>query len=284
MVSAIRRKSRAYLYGPRNSTGTRRNCLCGPDGLIRTVYGEGMHSYNAYLARFCWNPLSEWILTARSAWFDVDGEFEVGIAKRTLTGKGAEKSCRTRRRKRGLRKGKRRSRVRHTRRSVPDRQPLPKAPNARKVNHIGRKYIWAQRSSSALAKECEKFNKFPRGPLPEGHPARRPRQSMKQHLSVKWLRLKDRATACGIPPTVAFHESFWKFLMMETSRGNLVAQRDLRDLLAGLPGNPDNDVPVGMGAVLARLRDDPRRKRPASGGGSRGAEKNPRGGRPLRRR
>jgi hypothetical protein len=152
--------------------------------------------------------------------------------------KRAEKSRLTRRRKRGLRTGKGRSRGRHPRRSPPERQPLPKSPNPRQVNHMGRKYIWAVVSSNKLRKDCEKFNKFPRGESvsPQIHTMR---LRMKRYCMCKWQRLHDRAEACGIPPSASFHATFWKYLLVETSRGDRAAGWDF--LLAGLPGDPSLD-------------------------------------------
>jgi len=148
---------------------------------------------------------------------------------------GAEKSCRTRRRKRGLRKGKRRSRGRHPRRTVSDPANSSKPPSSRKVNHSGRKFIWAVKASNQLRKDCERYNKFPRGPLKDSHPAYRPRRNMKCYCLAKWTRLHKQAEAAGVPPVAAFHDSFWKYLLVETSRGGI---GDWDMLLSGLPRKP----------------------------------------------
>jgi hypothetical protein len=142
---------------------------------------------------------------------------------------GAEKSCLTRRRKRGLR-------LNRADRGNADR-PVPatssNTPSSRKVNHIGRKHIWAQKASNTLRKQCEKYNKYPRGHLTDRPKARALRLKMRQYLLAKWARLHDRAVSSGIPLVTCFHESFWKYLLVETSRGNAHAGWDF--LLAGLP-------------------------------------------------
>jgi len=155
--------------------------------------------------------------------------------------KRAEKSRLTRRRKRGLRKGKRRSRECHSRRTVSCPANSSKSPSSRKVNHIGRKFIWAVKASNTLRAECERLNKYPRGQLEVGHPARAPRLKMKQHCLVKWTRLHRQATVAGIPPVAAFHDSFWKYLLVETSRGNQAADWDM--LLTGLPRRKPSPKP-----------------------------------------
>lgn len=110
---------------------------------------------------------------------------------------GAEKSCRTRRRKRGLRKGHRRSRDSLSRRSVPSRQPNPKSPNARKVNHIGRKFIWAARTNNKFSKACGRVLKHP-------YPCYRGWWRVWKTFEVWWQRLAERARLCNIPYQAAF--------------------------------------------------------------------------------
>lgn len=196
--------------------------------------------------------------------------------------KGAEKSCRTRRRKRGLRKGKRRSRGCQPRRTAARPANVSKTPSSRKVNHSGRKFLWAVKASNRFRKDCERLNKFPRGHLSEYHPAREPRRRMREHCEVKWARLHSRATACGIPPVAAFHSSFWKYLMVETARGNSSADWDM--LLTGLPGHPDADSPPPLSEAFFADRNTavPPRRRPRGGASP---ARNTRGRvRPLRRR
>jgi hypothetical protein len=59
---------------------------------------------------------------------------------------------------------------------------------------------------------------------------------MKCYCLAKWTRLHKQAEAAGIPPVAAFHNSFWKYLLVETSRGNQAADWDM--LLTGLPRKP----------------------------------------------
>jgi len=138
---------------------------------------------------------------------------------------GAEKSFLTRRRKRGLRKGKRRSRGRHPRRSVPDRQSLPKTPSARVVNHSGRKFLWAMRASSDLLKDVKKYHKFPSNS--DNPRIRAVRKSMKQYLLVKWTRLHNRAVESSIPDVSSFHRSLWKFMAVNNPKVDRNAWDDL---------------------------------------------------------
>jgi hypothetical protein len=163
---------------------------------------------------------------------------------------GAEKSCPTRRRKRGLRKGKSRSRVRHTRQILTQPATDSKAQSSRKVNHIGRKFIWAVKASNNLRKDCEKLNKFPRGQLPALHPAYAPRLKMKKFCLAKWTRLHIQAEASGIHPTASFHKSFWDYLMIETSRGDPI---DGLDLIVGglrlLKEESDREKAIASGSV-----------------------------------
>jgi len=192
---------------------------------------------------------------------------------------GAEKPCRRpRRRKRGLRKGKRRSRGRHPRRTASCPASVSKPPSARKVNHSGRKFLWAMRASESLRKDCKRYASFPVGPLPLDSPVRRERLKSKEHCLAKWTRLHKQAEAAAIPPVAAFHSTFWKYLAVETSRG----RADWDSLLAGLPGNPATDFrPVGgykdnsARGLLDRLND---RLGQSSARGPRG-NKTPRGGR-----
>lgn len=143
---------------------------------------------------------------------------------------GAEKSCLIKRRIRGLRKGKKRSRGRQPRRTFTDRQPDSKAQSSRVINHIGRKFIWAVKASNGLRADCEVLNKFPRGQLPDSHPAYQPRLRTKKYCLAKWVRLNKQSTVAGIHPTAAFHRSFWDFLMIETRRGDAI---DGLDILVG---------------------------------------------------
>lgn len=238
----------------------------------RPSFGIGAYAGTQLLSRAMWmNPTPGFILK---------GGHVCSIDR-------AEKSRRPRRRKRGLRKGKSRSRGRHPRRSSPDRQALHKTPSDRKVNHSGRKFIWAVMASNKLRKVCEKYNKFPRGlgsfPDPPINPSvLRARRSLKQHCMAVWTRLHRRATIAGLHPTVAFHESFWRYLMVETTRGNRGAVEDLFFLAAGLPGDPEIQDEFVRGPRLF----NPDGSATANRRGGRGSSvpKRYRGVRPLRRR
>jgi hypothetical protein len=107
-----------------------------------------------------------------------------------------------------------------------------KAQSSRVVNHSGRKFIWALKASSSLRADCKKLNKFPRGEVTNPI-LQRTRLSMKKYCLAKWQRLHKQATDAGIPPVAAFHDNFWKYLMVETSRGNTEHGWGL--ILAGLP-------------------------------------------------
>jgi len=132
---------------------------------------------------------------------------------------GAEKSRLTRRRKRGLRKGKVRSRVRQTRRSLPHRQPIPKAPSLRVVNHRRRTERWLVKASESFRKDLEVYVRISRkaGPPPlwGGRPAIPGKRSVKLHCMAKWQRLHMRASALGFPPKLAFDSSFFRYLSKE---------------------------------------------------------------------
>lgn len=128
---------------------------------------------------------------------------------------GAEKSRLTRRRKRGLRLSRGVDRVSADPPS--NRQPLSKSQSSRKVNHMGRKHIWAQKASSNLRRDCEKYNKYPRGEL--SNPIlQRTRLRCKMHCIAKWQRYRDNAVSAGIPLVTCFHNTFVDFLLTETSR------------------------------------------------------------------
>jgi len=126
-----------------------------------------------------------------------------------------------------------------------------KAQSSRAVNHSGRKFLWALKASSGLRADCKKLNKFPRGEV-TNPVLQSARLKMKLHCLAKWQRLHKHATAAGIPPVAAFHDSFWKYLMVETSRGSTKFGWDM--ILAGLP------QPSESGTVLISI--------PARGGRS----------------
>ena len=265
----MRRKSRGYLHVPKRiGGGTRRNYATNPGGWSKVTMAL---QFNDWCCHWTDGPLG--CSAARDL---VPLRFrrcpEVFVRSGTRwASEGAEKSCRrSRRRKRGLRKGKRRSRGCQPRRSASLPATVPKALHSRKINHSGRKYLWSVKASNRLRVDCEKLNKFPRGELPDGHPAAEPRYRMKQHCLAKWTRLHKQATKAGIPPVAAFHSDFWKYLMVETSRGNKSAGWDM--LLAGLPG--DHSSGSGLrndGAGLKAIRDGKAPvKKTTRGGAARG--------------
>jgi len=127
---------------------------------------------------------------------------------------GAEKSRQTRRRRRGLRIG----RVdRGMREPWNFRQPPTKSQSVRKVNHMDRKIMWASLASRKLRKDCEKYNKFPRGPI-ENPVLSRARLASKLHCEAKWHRLHSHALECGLSYIESFYSTFREFLLTETSR------------------------------------------------------------------
>ena len=221
----MRRKARRYQFGAYlKGTGTRLR------GLVSVAEIPWCH-----VRRTSGEPVT--LLTIRFVdRISLEARFPVRACD------GAEKSCRTRRRKRGLRKGKDRSRGRHPRCISPGPANVSKSQSSRKVNHIGRKFIWAVKASNRLRKDCEKLNKFPRGELGASHPAYRARRNMKCYCLAKWTRLHKQAEVSGIPPVAAFHTSFWKYLLVETSRGNKAADWDM--LLTGLPRREPSRTPV----------------------------------------
>jgi len=151
---------------------------------------------------------------------------------------GAEKSCRgKRRRKRGLRKGKRRSRECHSRRTVSDRQALPKPPNLRKVLHRRRPEAWLVKSVELFHRQCSVYSRF-YGPCPVcmksstnvgnakckrcAH-----KKKMRQYLLAKWTRLHNRSRELGFPDSVAFDSSFGRYLRREFQEDGLVYERSI---------------------------------------------------------
>lgn len=178
---------------------------------------------------------------------------------------GAEKSCLPRRKRRGLRGGKRRAL-----RCAPQNPPATasKSQSSRRVNHTGRKFIWAVKASNVLRKDCEKLNKYPRGPLPEGSDRQRLRLKMKLFCRAKWERLHRQAEASGIPPVASFHKSFWDYLLIETNRAPPGAQMwvDSWDaLLAGLP-RAREPSPVRPVNAYPPPVEEPSRRRPRGRG------------------
>jgi len=160
-------------------------------------------------------------------------------AQDTLVGvkarEGAERSCRPRRRRRGLRRGKRRSRGGKPRRTpVPSSAPKVKTGHERRVNHSGRKFIWAVRAGNRLARlktARRLIENLPRIPQEVQNLISKEsfhREVVRASVSVKayagfkrsWRGVKRRADALGIPPVAAVHTSPWKFLAVRSSVGD----------------------------------------------------------------
>lgn len=127
---------------------------------------------------------------------------------------GAEKSCRPRRRKRGLRKGKRRSRGRHPRRSADLAASVPKPPSMRKVNHRRRPERWLILASERLRVDAKKFVNL----SGKSYYGKKRKRCQKLHCLAKWSRLQRRATELGFPPKMAFDTSFFRWLNREFPR------------------------------------------------------------------
>jgi hypothetical protein len=217
----LRRKSKRYLFGEFKGRGTRCK-VGGPVG--------GLDRLSIWISKLAWgrewseNPWA-WCVS-RAYGFDLrqayaDWALVFGSpAPRAAgcvpvkAGEGAEKSCRSRRRrKRGLRKGKRRSRVRHTRRTAPLRQPLSKTPRDRKLDHYRRSEKWLISASEALRIDAKKFIKSSKHPS-----ARVFRQKLKLHCLAKWQRFSEHARKCGFPPFASFDVSFFRWVDKEFPR------------------------------------------------------------------
>jgi hypothetical protein len=165
---------------------------------------------------------------------------------------GAERSRLDRRRKRGLRKGKSRSRVRQTRRSSPARQPLSKPLSSRKVNHVGRKFIWARKACNALAADARRMlrmkSKLFYSPA---HGRETSRKALfEHHIKRRWLSLSDRARLIGIPYQAAFHSTYDDFKRIEAMDSDF-GVFDL--ILAGLPSREQ----IQRGVTLDGVGNEP---------------------------
>jgi hypothetical protein len=149
-------------------------------------------------------------------------------------GYGAEKSFQPRRRRRGQRCGKKRSREGKSRSSAhPTSAPDSKPHNARRVNHKGRKYLWAVQAANRLANlRTAKLliKNIPNIPIEvQEHISRHSvNREVLQSASVRnfsrfrsaWRGVKRRADAMGIPAVAAVHTSPWKFLAVRSSAGD----------------------------------------------------------------
>jgi hypothetical protein len=199
----LRRKAREYLYTPKQERGRRRESVVPVRGAVRLLH---------WIARLNWwqqRLYSPWVFGVSMAYGFAIDEYFWGVLylythEVTNAPEGAEKPCRfNRRRKRGLRKGKRRSRGCHPRRSAPDRQLLPPIPRGRKLNHYRRSEKWLISASEALRVCAKKFVTASK------HPARRKfREKIGRHCRLVWSRYSLHATRCGFPRNAAFDKSF----------------------------------------------------------------------------
>jgi len=149
---------------------------------------------------------------------------------------GAEKSRPHRRRRRGLRKGKSRSRVCQTRRTSDRPATVVKAQSARCVNHRGRKFIWAVRTSNQFRTDCKKYLKVKKFLSSSDDWNRevvkhRP-VGIRSRLATRWKALSEKARQLDIPYQAAFHRTFWDYLQIEC-RYDATQTWDL--ILSGLP-------------------------------------------------
>jgi hypothetical protein len=145
-------------------------------------------------------------------------------------GNGAEKSCRTRRKQRGLRRGKCRARGRHPR-EPPPTATNAKPPNLRKVKHRRRPEAWLVENSYTFHQKCKVFAKSRDWPCqrirdmtmhhiegcscPCFCKACQTKKKMNLYLSAKWLRLHERSRQLGFPDSMAFDSSFSRYMQRE---------------------------------------------------------------------
>lgn len=198
----MRRKSRAYRYGP--------NKECSGIRVESGKYRGGTH------LQTIWSLSDDSVVCRCRTFANVPVQLRdlPLMAITEYPDYRAEKSRPTRRRKRGLRIGRRRSRERHSRRSVIDPAPNSKAPNMRKVNHRRRPERWLIVASERLRVDAKKFVQSKAGTYYQN----KRRRSRKLHCLAKWSRLQRRATELGFPPKLAFDTSFFKWLNREFPR------------------------------------------------------------------
>jgi len=259
----LRRKSRAYRFGPYFCSGTRRN-------LGSPVKEDVVHSdWHAKLR----------LVQVNGIGFGMEFTLKVGFKPSQpnclqlgrLASKGAEKSFlgashRSRRRKRGLRKGKRRSRVRHTRRSV---QPATSSnTSGHAIHHKLRVMDWNMRVGNSfrdkLLRAHEKGDFLPGEAVRRGY---RKYESRWRRLHEMCLHGKPRSDM-KLSADSALCHSFLSFL-------------ETRCKLYVRPVKGDPSGPVSFMALLQRSNlprtTTPLRKRPMGtiesgrGGGARRA-------------
>jgi len=169
-------------------------------------------------------------------------EIRVSACNRVKAHKGAEKSCHPRRSRKGQRCGKRGSREGKSRSSPPAAR-TDKNVSARRVNHSGRKFLWAVRTAPRI---------FARTDMQSLELAARPYFGGAKWLDKRltgtplWRHCRNvlsgfraRAKALGIPPPAAFEVDLWTFIQVHSRFGG-----DMMSLLEHAelgPFSPDNE-------------------------------------------
>jgi hypothetical protein len=141
---------------------------------------------------------------------------------RVKANKGAERSCRSRRSRRGQRRGKKRARVGKTRDPTTSAR-TDKTVSARRINHSGRKFIWCVRTAhrvftmncmQSLEKEARVYF------------GGRRRLDKRLTGSGLWKHCRNvlspfcrRAKAMGVPPPAAFEVDLWTFIQVQSPSG-----------------------------------------------------------------
>jgi len=199
----LRRKAREYLPLLSRMEGRRLKSVAPVQGVVLL---------ERWIARLSWwrqYSYSPWVMSCSMAYGFMIDETVWGLLYQHThmveqASDGAEKPCRSkRRRRRGLRKGKRRSRGRHPRRTAADRQPTPKIPRDRKLDHYRRSEKWLISASEKLRVASKKFVTSSK------HPARRTfREKLGRHCRAVWSRYSQHAKRCGFPPFASFDTSF----------------------------------------------------------------------------
>lgn len=179
----------------------------------------------------------------------------------------AEKSCRPRRRRRGQRGGKkRRSREGKSRSSVSTPRPSKsKTSSSRKVNHSGRKFIWALKAATAFAnrKVVQQVAKelsiiAAGGPNQIGVRNEQrlvdPRAWAAAHRHYD--NLVRKARYCHLPSVVAFDGSLYEFLAMRFGGVEDLAELlEISDLPRRRPYESDRErtfAPIVTSGVVVR--------------------------------
>lgn len=208
----MRRKARRYQYGAYlKGIGTR---LRGKVSVAEIYWGRIVKSSIVEIA-----PMVRFV-----------GSKELSQRHHVRASNGAEKSCRTRRKARGLRRGKCRARGRHPREPPPS-ATAPKPPNLRKVLHRRRPEAWLVENSCTFNQKCKVYAKsrdwpchnirepcmhrVQDCPCPCFCKACRSKRKLRSYLSAKWARLHERSRQLGFPDSMAFDSSFPRYMRRE---------------------------------------------------------------------